>query len=219
MDATYNKHAYRCLPLSSANVNGWEVVLQQDLIVQWSGGNAVPSIIEGEFFEGRQIANCNKIGMVDIHMGWAFGTDEGIATQVTQSPNFFLDGAQALTAYIPSSWWPDEVQVSWKLTKIDEPVIFPAGMPFAFFFIFDETLMPATDVVIDYLWDKPSLINARMSYSEAKMKKHRDEPWTWMNGIRTGLDENGNRIGPRHDGLPRLQAPSINVESREDEDV
>jgi hypothetical protein len=25
-----------------------------------------------------------------------------------------------------------------------------------------------------------------------------------MNGIRSGLDENGNQIGPKHDGLPKL---------------
>ena len=32
MDATYNKHAYRCLPLSMANVNGWEILLPCDVV-------------------------------------------------------------------------------------------------------------------------------------------------------------------------------------------
>ena len=218
MDGTYNKHAYRCLPLTSANVNGWEVVLQQELVVQWDGGQSVPRILSGEFFESRQIANCNKIGMVDIHLGWAFGTEPGIATQILQSPNFFLDGAQALSALIPSSWWPDEVQVSWKITKVGEPVVFPKGMPFAFIQIIDERLMPDAEVVVDHLWDKPDLIEARMSYSDAKMKKHRDEPWTWMNGIRTGLDEKGNQIGPRHEGLIRLKSP-IGPTSEDDYEV
>lgn len=209
MDATYNKHAYRCLPLSMANVLGWEIVLQQDLVVQWGGGNSVPQILEGEIYEGRTIANCNKIGMVDIHLGWAFKTDPGYDTWLTGSPNFFIDGAVPLSASIPSSWWPDEVQLSWAITKVDEPVVFKGGEPFAFFQVYPNNLMPNIDVSVENLWDKPDLISARMAYSDAKMKKLRDEPWTWMNGIRTGLDEQGNRIGPRHEALPVLNTPII----------
>jgi hypothetical protein len=42
------------------------------------------------------------------------------------------------------------------------------------------------------------------------MKKLHEQPWTWMNGIRTGLDENGNSIGPKNDGLLKLKEPSSN---------
>jgi hypothetical protein len=41
------------------------------------------------------------------------------------------------------------------------------------------------------------------------MKKLKEEPWTWMNGIRTGLNEKGEEIGPRHDGLMELNEPII----------
>jgi len=29
MDDTYNKHAYKCLPMTSANIHGWELELQK----------------------------------------------------------------------------------------------------------------------------------------------------------------------------------------------
>ena len=48
MDDTYNKHAYKCLPLTAANVHGWEMVLQQEVVVQWDGGNSVPRVLSGE---------------------------------------------------------------------------------------------------------------------------------------------------------------------------
>lgn len=217
MDATYNKHAYRCLPLTSANVYGWEIVLQQDIVVVWDGGNTVPAIQSGDIYHGRQIANCNKIGMIDIHLGWSFKTEHGYSTWLTQSPNFFLDGAQALTASVPSFWWPDEVQMSWKITKSKEPVIFPAGMPFAFFYIYKNDLLESVEITVDNLWDKPDLITERVAYSEAKTKKSQEQPWTWMNGIRTGLDETGRQIGPRHEGLPKLHAPSVVNEGFYDE--
>jgi hypothetical protein len=210
MDDTYNKHAYRCLPLSHANVNGWEVILQQDVKVIWAGGSSVPQIIEGEIYKDRTIANCNKIGMIDFHIGWAFKTDPGYHTYISGSPNYFVDGAVPLTANIPSDWWPDEVQAGWKITKVNEPVIFPAGMPFLFFMIFPSNLMEQTILSVEYLWDKPELMNERMAYSNAKMSKLQEEPWTWMNGIRTGLNEKGERIGPRHDGLPNLMSPADN---------
>ena len=209
MDDTYNKHAYRCLPLSAANVNGWEVVLQQDVKLIWDGGNAVPRILEGDIFRGRTIANCNKIGMIDIHIGWAFNTEHGYDTWLTGSPNYFLDGATPLTASIPSYWWPDEVQMSWKITKEKEEIVFPAGMPFAFFYIYSNNVLPNVSIDVENLWDKPELISSRVAYSEAKMKKLKEEPWTWMNGIRTGLNEKGEEIGPRHDGLIELNEPII----------
>ena len=46
MDDTYNKHAYRCLPVTMANVNGWEVLLPCDVVVKWDGGQTVPTLIE-----------------------------------------------------------------------------------------------------------------------------------------------------------------------------
>lgn len=209
MDDTYNKHAYRCLPLSMANVNGWEIVLQRDIAVVWDGGQSVPRIIGGDSHADRTVANCNKIGMIDFHLGWAFGTEDGYSTWLGGSPNFFVDGAEPLSALIPSFWWPDEVQMSWRLTTPGKEVLFPKGMPFAFFFIIPTTLQQDSSFVVKNLWDDPELIGKRMSYSEAKMKKHREEPWTWMNGIRTGLDENGTPIGPQHEGLPKLTNPQI----------
>jgi hypothetical protein len=50
-------------------------------------------------------------------------------------------------------------------------------------------------------------MDARASYGEAKMKKLTEQPWTWMGGIRTGLNENGEQIGPRHEGHMRLDEP------------
>ena len=64
MDDTYNKHAYKCLPMSAANVNGWEMILQQDVVVQWDGGNTTPRVLEGEFLDGRPVVIPSIIGLL-----------------------------------------------------------------------------------------------------------------------------------------------------------
>ena len=185
MDDTYNKHAYRCLPLSVANVNGWEMQLQQDVVVEWEGGNNVPKVLEGEIFEGRPIVIPSIIGIISFTTGWVIGTEKGYDTMIGGSPNYFIDGAAPLTASIPSSWWPDEFNMNWKITKIGEPVIFPKGMPFMFFNIYKNDLLESCKIEVSNMWDNPDLMSSRQSYGDAKAKKNREQPWTWMNGVIT----------------------------------
>lgn len=209
MDATYKKHAYQCLPVTTANVSGWELILPQDVVVQWEGGNTLPKILEGEFYNGRQLAYGGIVGMVSFSIGWAFGTEDGYETFISGPPNYYLDGAFALSAILPTSWWPDESQMNWMITKINEPITFPAGMPFMFFNVFKSDVLESVEFEVENLWDKPELMEARQAYSDAKMKKNREEPWTWMKGIKTGLNEKGEKIGPANSGLLKLNSPSI----------
>jgi len=217
MDDTYNKHAYKCLPLTEANVAGWEMVLQQEVVIQWDGGLSVPRVISGEkmMFEvngqryEKEIVMPSIVGIMSFTTGWTFATPAGIHTWISGAPNYFVDGAVPLTATIPSDWWPDEFNMNWKITKIGEPVIFPDGMPFMFFQFYNTSLMPGVSISIENYWDKPEQMDKRASYGAAKMKKLQDQPWTWMGGIRTGLDEHGNKIGPRHEGHMRLDEPKL----------
>jgi len=207
MDQTYNKHAYQCLPLSVANVSGWELILEQDVVVQWDGGNTVPKVLKGETYNNRQLTQPSIIGIMSFTVGWAFHTEEGYSTWISGSPNYFVDGAVPLSASIPSYWWPDEFNMNWKITKIGEPVIFPAGMPFMFFNIYPNSLLEEVEFETKNIWDDKDLMNQRMSYGNAKMKKNKEEPWTWMKGIKTGLNEKGERIGPTFEGLSKLKEP------------
>jgi len=92
MDETYKKHAYQCLPMTFANVYGWELILPHDVVVEWDGGNTNATIIEGGRFEGRDIAYGGIIGMVSFSTGWIFGTEPGYETFISGSPNYVLGG-------------------------------------------------------------------------------------------------------------------------------
>ena len=118
------------------------------------------------------VANCNKIGMVDFQLGWAFNTEEGYHTWLTGSPNYFVDGATPLSAIIPSDWWPDEVQMAWKITEVGKEVVFPKGTPFAFFFVFDTNLMPNMECTVENLWDKPQLMGRPDEVQQGKNAKN-----------------------------------------------
>lgn len=208
MDNTYKKHAYQCLPMTVANVYGWEMVLENDVVVRWSGGNTVPEIISGATSEsGRTVASASIIGMVSFHMGWVLSTEKNISCWFTGSPNYFINGASALTATVPTWWWPDEVQMNWMITAINEDVVFPAGSPFCFFFPYDETIVQSVDIELGDLYEDEELVQARIKYGNEKMKNNVERPWTWSRGIKTGIDADGNRIGPSYGGLPKLPNP------------
>lgn len=208
MDATYNKHAYQCLPMTYANVYGWELQLQQDVVVEWDGSNTPPKIISGGMLGEQVIASGNIVGMVSFRIGYAFRTEEPYSLFIGGSPNYFLDGAEALSAIIPSQWWPDTFEMNWMVNKINEQVTFPAGMPFMFFNIFDSTVIENVTIETESLWDDVDLVTSRQKYGDAKMKNQMENPWTWTKGIRTGLDADGNRIGPSFAGLPKLSEPN-----------
>lgn len=213
MDNTYNKHAYQCLPMTYANVYGWELQLEQDVVVEWNGGNVPPKILSGEKIETnagifKAIVHSSIIGMISFSTQYAFRTEENYDIWIGGSPNYMVDGAKPLSAIIPSSWWPDEFQMNWMITKINEPVTFEAGMPFMFFTLFDNRVLDETTFEVKMLWDDKELVEQRSKYGALKSKNNQEKPWTWTKGIRTGLDADGNRIGPTFQGLPKLSEPA-----------
>lgn len=204
MDNTYNKHAYQCTPVTTANVSGWEMILPEELVVIWDGGASPARIVSGGVHNGFNFAHSNIHGMISIATGWAINTEEGYSLWTTGSPNYYVDGASPMTASIPSSWWPDEVQTNWVIHKVNEPVVFPKGSPFLFFTIYPTDLLPSVEFEVVNRWDNKELEESRRKYNDLKMQNSKDKPWTWVKGIKTGLDADGNKIGPGLKGMLKL---------------
>ncbi len=210
MDETYKKHAYQCMPMTVANVLGWEIQMQEDLVVKWEGGNTVPKILSGEVASnGRRQATSSIIGMISIHMGWIINTEPGVETWFSPSPSYFIDGAVGLSATVPSWWWPDEVQMNWKITKVNEEVVFPAGSPMCFFTVYSPQIVLDAQFEVTSLWDDRELVQSRSKYGQMKSKNNRENPWTWTKGIKTGVDADDKQIGPTFTGLPTLSEPMV----------
>lgn len=209
MDGTYKKHAYQCLPLTVANTTGWEIILKDDVVVQWDGGNSVPKVISGENAnDGTRQVHQSIIGMITFSLGWIIRTEEPYSIWISGSPNYFIDGAVPLTATIPTWWWPDEFQMSWQITKIGEPVTFKKGTPICFFTIADNSLLEKAKFELFNPWEDSEFVKSRVKYSEIKVKKAQD--WSWAKGIRTGIDADLNKIGPAFTGMPKLDIPQQN---------
>ena len=208
MDETYNKHAYQCLPMTVANVSGWELVLPHDVVVTWDDRLSTARVIEGEFTKsGWHLVQNSITGMVSFALGYSIRTEPGIHIALSGSPNFYLDGAFPLAATVPTDWWPDEVNMNWAITKTNTEILFPAGMPYAFFTICRPLDLSEAIFTTSNMWEDQDLVKERSEYNRNKFKKLEDEPWTWTKGIRSGMNSQGVQIGPSFNGLPKLSSP------------
>jgi len=196
-----------------ANVYGWELCLKETIKVSWEGGNHNVKVNP----ENSQWASGGIIGMVSFNLGWRFRTEPGYSLWIGGSPNLIVAGAHALSAIIPSSWWPDEFQMNWAITEIGKEIEFAEGFPFMYFCVIEDSLLPRTVLQIDDSPESAEFVQSRVDYGREKMRKNTEEPWTWTRGIRTGVDAGGNIIGPTSTGLPKLAEPNSKINFKKPE--
>ncbi|HVF64191.1 MAG TPA: DUF6065 family protein [Casimicrobiaceae bacterium] len=121
MDATPDRHAYRCLPLAIANVHGWDIASPCAFDVEWNGGDRASDLTVRsrdafpafEHFARSHFAN----GVVTLHVGYLVRTDPGWHTLAGGPLNAPKDGIVALTGVIESDWLPYPFTMNWRMTR------------------------------------------------------------------------------------------------------
>lgn len=141
MDATPDRFAYRCLPLSIANSFGWELLLPCRVEATWNGGPELADLtIAIHDAEGAQrpIATSHfGSGVLTFHVGYLFRTEPGLGLWVGGPPNAPKDGVAPLDGLVETDWLPFTFTMNWKLTRPgtvvferDEPCCFITPMPY-----------------------------------------------------------------------------------------
>ena len=128
-----NKHAYRCLPLATANAAGWEMLCPTGVTIEWDGGANLDAItITPDDPDDRRyvISNFSR-GIVTFETGWLFRTTPGHALWAMGSPNDPKDGIAPLAGVIETDWLPYPFTMNWQMTRPGK-VRFEAGEPFCF---------------------------------------------------------------------------------------
>jgi hypothetical protein len=134
MDATPNKFAYRCLPLTIANQTGWIVNNPVGFVATWDG-RAEAKSVHFRFDTGAsvwqpwvndQFGN----GIVTWNTPFLFKTQPAQSRLLVMGPaNRFKHGAAPLTALIETDWMTASFTMNWKLTQPGYAVRFDAGEP------------------------------------------------------------------------------------------
>jgi hypothetical protein len=145
MDATDQRYAYRCLPLSIANASGWEILAPVALEATWRGTDARDAITirsrEDEARARRLASSHFGHGVLTLHTGYLFRTSPGWALWARGAPNSAKRNLAPLEGVVETDWLDFPFTMNWRFTRA-ATVGFEKGEPFCF-------ITPVAHAVID----------------------------------------------------------------------
>lgn len=200
MEATFDKHAYRCLPVTLTNQLGWAISFPEDITFMWDGqistsGDHV-KVLAGE----KYIQTGRGQATVSFETGLVFRTPENYSLLTYNVPNMFMEGVSPYTTIISSSFFEGPLPVAWKVTKPFVPITIKANQPVAAVFPISLTDIQGSTLTIK---DIKNLIRVKrdipLDLDEA-VKSAADAAANggWTDYYRNAIDYMGNKLG-RHE--------------------
>lgn len=129
MDSTFEKHAYRCFPVSLANTLGWTFSFPEDISFIWDGdpgsADGHVKVISGDRYVFTNRANAT----ISFSSGLTFRSDSNVSLLLMPVPNQFIDGVHGFTNIISTSVLEAPLPYAWKITKANEVITIPANTP------------------------------------------------------------------------------------------
>lgn len=156
MDATDERFAYRCLPLSIANAHGWVLCCRGGFEAEWNGGNAEKDVEIFPLDDGPVDSEGHfGYGILTFSPRAVFRTEANHNLWITGPPNSFKDGIQPLSAVIETDWMPYTFSMNWKFTRPNHRIRFEKGDPYCFLFPINRGLAEAMEPALRDLEDEP----------------------------------------------------------------
>ena len=224
MDATNQRFAYRCLPLTIANCYGWELILPTDVIVEWNGGvelsDMTVSVSHPDWGHGRLACSHFGHGVLTFQTGYLFRTEPGVALIVRGVPNWPRQDIYPLEGLVETDWLPFTFTMNWAFTRPGR-VVFKASEPFCFITPVRlgslETLQPEVIDLSDCseVADQFAVWSAGRSDFNARLKNK--EPSAseqgWQKWYTRGVYPDGTKAAERHVSKLKLLAPLIKLDN------
>jgi hypothetical protein len=138
MDETPEGYAYRCVPLSVANAQGWEMLSPVTVAARWTGGAGIKDI-NITFPEGTATLPANFVeshfgsGIITFNPLLILRTPPGYDLWISGTPNEAKDAIAPLSAVVEADWMPFTFSMNWRFTRKNQWVRFSKGEPFCYF--------------------------------------------------------------------------------------
>ena len=196
MDATSDRHAYHCFPVSLSNRLGWGLSYPEDITFIWDGINdSSPDHVK--ILAGEKYATPRRgSSTVSFHTDMVFVEEnqENLTLLTMPVPNQFIRGAQCMTTTMSTSVLAGELPIAWMITEPNIEITIPAHTPVAA--ILPISLKSIQDHELE-------IINGRPHFENEEFKKRmQDRAKASMELNSRGDWSHFYRDAVWHDGLP-----------------
>lgn len=193
MDATSENHAYRCFPVTQANVVGWSLSCSEDIEFIWDGINDQTDQHIQIFSPEGSYAGRGQ-SSISLNTGLVFRTEEDVSILTINPVNYFNEDFETMSSLISTSFYDNPLPLAIKARAANKKIRIEAGTPVATIIPISLTILNNTDIeIIDYSDLDRSRQEKNTSYGAAAQVINAAGQWTdWY---RNAVDENGNSIG------------------------
>ena len=194
MDVTSEGHAYRCFPVTQANVIGWNLSCNEDIEFIWDGTNdQTPNHIEiitgpDGSYGGRGQSS------ISFHTGLIFRTDEDVSLLAINPVNYFSNDFETMSSLMTTSFYDNPLPLAIKAKKANEKIVIKAGTPLATIVPISLSTLNNTAIkIVDYKDQDRKRQEANESYGKAAQVVNTSGQWTdWY---RDAINENSEVLG------------------------
>jgi hypothetical protein len=214
MDATSNKHAYHCFPVTNANVIGWNISCLEDISFIWNGindqtGDNIEILQGGDIADqsydkdGTLVFKTNFMytgrgqSSVSFNTGLYFKTREDLSLFTINPVNYFNNDFETMSSLISTSFLDNPLPLAIKARSANKKTIIKSGTPLATIIPISLGALNNSCIEINEYQDPENKRrDANKAYGEASQIINQSGKWTdWY---RNGLNEKGEIIG-RHE--------------------
>jgi len=194
MDATSENHAYRCFPVTQANVIGWSLSCLEDISFIWDGINdqtqdhiKIVSAPEGSY-TGRGQSS------LSLNTGLVFKTEQEVSILSINPVNYFNEDFETMSNLISTSFFDNPLPLAIKAKSANKEVTIKAGTPLATIIPISLTNLNNSAIeIVNYKDEDRSRTESNIAYGEAAQVLNSSGQWTdWY---RDAVDENGKTRG------------------------
>jgi hypothetical protein len=193
MDETSENHAYRCFPVTQANVVGWSLSCTEDISFVWDGINDQTDQ-HIEIFGPKGSYAGRGQSSISLNTGLVFRTDSDISIWTISPVNYFSEDFETLSNIVSTSFYGNPLPLSIKARKANQTIVIKAGTPIATIVPISLTSLNNTTIqIFEYKDEDRSKERANMSYGMAAQEINKSGQWTdWY---RDAVNEKGESLG------------------------
>lgn len=202
MDVTSEKHAYRCFPVTQANVIGWSLYCDQDIEFIWDGINDQTDQ-HVQIFNPDNAYSGRGQSSISLNTGLIFRTDQDVSIFTINPVNYFNDEFETMSNLISTSFYDNPLPLALKAKKANQKIIIKAGTPVATIIPISLTNLNNTTIeMFDYSDEDQARHKANMSYGQAAQEVNSSGQWTdWY---RDAVNEKNESLGSHETKALRL---------------